>query len=160
MKLFHIFLLSLIFTLFLTCTNEAPPAEQSNEKDKEVITAVSDARAEAFNNSDAAGIAEHFTVDAILMAPGVPAMEGREAVRDYYQSIFDEYETDLDSYYEEIKIDGDLAYGRGVANVTLIPKNGTESSSSTSKYLNILQRQPDGTWKTTHDIWNSTDTSD
>ena len=160
MRLFHIFLLSLIFTLFFTCTNEAPPAEENIEKDKEMITAVSDARAEAFNNSDAAGIAEHFTEDAILMAPGVPAMEGREAVRNYYQSIFDEYETELDSYYEEIKIDGDLAYGRGVAKVTLITTNGTESSSSTSKYLNILQRQPDGTWKTTHDIWNSNDTSD
>ncbi|NBC65458.1 MAG: SgcJ/EcaC family oxidoreductase [Bacteroidetes bacterium] len=150
----------MIFTLFFNCTNEAPPAEQNIEKHKEMITAVSDARAEAFNNSDAAGIAEHFTEDAILMAPGVPAMEGREAVRNYYQSIFDEYETELVSYYEEIKIDGDLAYGRGVAKVTLIPTNGTESSSSTSKYLNILQRQPDGTWKTTHDIWNSNDTSD
>ncbi|NBC03051.1 MAG: SgcJ/EcaC family oxidoreductase [Bacteroidetes bacterium] len=160
MKLFHIFVLSLIFTLFLSCTNETPPAEQSTEKDKEMITAVSNDRAEAFNNSDAAGIAEHFTEDAILMAPGVPAMEGREAVRNYYQSIFDQYETELDSYYEEIKIDGDLAYGRGVAKVTLIPKNGTESSSSTSKYLNILQRQPDGTWKTTHDIWNSNDAFD
>jgi len=160
MKLFHIFVLSLIFTLFLSCTNETPPVEQSIEKDKEMITAVSNDRAEAFNNSDAAGIAEHFTEDAILMAPGVPAMEGREAVRNYYQSIFDQYETELDSYYEEIKIDGDLAYGRGVAKVTLIPKNGTESSSSTSKYLNILQRQPDGTWKTTHDIWNSNDAFD
>lgn len=160
MKLFHILFLPLIFTLFLTCTNETPPTEQSIEKDKEMITAVSDARAEAFNNSDAAGIAEHFTEDAILMAPGVPAMEGREAVRDYYQSIFDEYETELDSYYEEIKIDGDLAYGRGVATVRLVPKNGAESMESTSKYLNILQRQPDGTWKTTHDIWNSSDTPD
>ena len=27
--------------------------------------------------------------------------------------------------------------------------------TSTSKYLNILERQADGTWKTTHDIWNA-----
>jgi ketosteroid isomerase-like protein len=25
---------------------------------------------------------------------------------------------------------------------------------STAKYLNILEKQSDGTWKTTHDIWN------
>jgi len=25
---------------------------------------------------------------------------------------------------------------------------------SISKYLNILERQPDASWKTTHDIWN------
>lgn len=157
MKLFQ-FLLLFIFLLLLTCTNKKKSDIQSIEHDKKTITAISNARAEAFNNSDAAGIAEYFTEHAILMAPGAPAMEGREAVRDYYQSIFDEYEPELDSYYEEIKIDGDLSYGRGVATVRLVPKNGTESMESTSKYLNILQRQPDGTWKTTHDIWNSNDT--
>lgn len=160
MTLLRLLLLPLVFMLFLTCTKENQSGEQSIQQDKEAITAVSNARAEAFNHSDAAGIAEHFTEDAILMAPGVPATKGREAVRDYYQSIFDEYEPELESSYVEIKIDGDLAYGRGVAKVTLTQKNGTESSVSTSKYLNILQRQPDGSWKTTHDIWNSNETSD
>jgi uncharacterized protein (TIGR02246 family) len=159
MKLIYTPLFSLIGMLFISCANEEPTGLQSIQEDKDTITAVSNARAEAFNNSDAAGIAEHFTEDAILMAPGVPATEGREAVRAYYQSIFDEYETELDSYYEEIKIDGDLAYGRGVAKVRLVPKNGSETMESTSKYLNILQRQPDGTWKTTHDIWNANEPS-
>lgn len=115
---------------------------------------MSSARAEAFNQSDAGEIASHFTEDAILMAPGVEAMTGREAVRDYYQSIFDEYAPELESRYVEIKVEGDLAYGRGIATVTLTAIDGSETTVSTSKYLNILQRQPDGTWKTTHDIWN------
>lgn len=159
MKLHHILLLPLTSMLFFSCQSEKPSEQPSIQQDKEAITAVSNARAKAFNNSDAAGIAEHFTEDAILMAPGIPAMEGRESVRDYYQSIFDDYEPELESRYVEIKIDGDLAYGRGIAKVILIPKDDTESSEATSKYLNILQRQPDGTWKTTHDIWNSNDTS-
>jgi ketosteroid isomerase-like protein len=29
---------------------------------------------------------------------------------------------------------------------------------STAKYLNILKKQADGSWKTTHDIWNSNET--
>lgn len=159
MKLIYTLLLSLTGMLFLSCISEEPSVEQPVQSDKELITAVSNARAEAFNNSDASGIAEYFTEDAILMAPGVPATEGREAVRDYYQSIFDEYEPELESYYEEVKIDGDLAYGRGEAIVKLVPKNGEEPFTSTSKYLNILQRQPDGTWKTIHDIWNANEPS-
>ena len=146
--------------LFLQqCAQESSTSSQTTEQDREAITAMSSARAEAFNQSDAAAIAVHFTEDAVLMAPGVEAMTGREAVRDYYQSIFDQYEPELESRYLEIKVEGDLAYGRGIATVTLKPVGGSETTVSTSKYMNILQRQPDGTWKTTHDIWNGNEST-
>ena len=93
------------------------------------------------------------------MAPGKPASVGREAVRAYYQAIFDEYKPELDSHYEEVEVSGDLAYGRGEATVRLTPRKGGASTVATAKYLNILQRQSDGTWKTTHDIWNSNKTT-
>ena len=35
----------------------------------------------------------------------------------YYQRIFDECETRLKSYYDEVKVSGPLAYGRGFAEV-------------------------------------------
>lgn len=122
--------------------------------DKEAINSMSESRAKAFNEGDAKRIASFFTEDAVLMAPGETPMIGPAAVEAYYQSIFDQYETKLNSYYNEVKVDGDLGYGRGTAEVTLIPKNGDTSLISVSKYLNILQRQPNGEWKTTHDIWN------
>ena len=126
----------------------------SEEKDITAITAVSKARAEAFNQGNAAGIAVHFTEDAQLMAPDQPALKGKAAVQSYYQHIFDEYETRLKSYYEEVKVSGPLAYGRGFAEVALIPKQGGQALTSTAKYINIMKREADGTWKTTHDIWN------
>jgi len=129
------------------------------EQDIAAIEAMSKARAVAFNEGNAADIALHFTDDAILMAPGQPASQGKEAVRAYYQSIFDTYQTSLTSYYEEVKVEGDLAYGRGFAEVILKPRAGGEPIASTAKYLNILQRQPDGSWKTTHDIWNGNETA-
>jgi len=116
---------------------------------------VSAERARAFNNSNASGIARHFTNDAILMAPDTPAQTGRKAVEEYYQSIFDEFEPQLESRYVEIDLSGDLAYGRGIAKVTLISKTSGDTLTSTAKYVNILKRQSDGSWKTTHDIWNS-----
>lgn len=130
-------------------------ADTSNAQDVAAIEAVSKARAKAFNQGNAAGIAIHFTDDAVLMAPDKPATTGRTAVETYYQSIFDEFTTQLKSGYDEVELDGDLAYGRGFAEVTLTPKTGGEPVTSTAKYVNILKRQPDGSWKTTHDIWNS-----
>lgn len=132
-----------------------PASAPSSADAVQRIERVSAARAEAFNNSDAAGIAVHFTEDAVLMAPNRPATTGRAAVAAYYQSIFDAYEPTLSSHYEQVEVSGDLAYGRGIAEVTLTPKDGGAPITSTSKYVNILERQEDGTWKTTHDIWNA-----
>lgn len=119
------------------------------------IKAMSDARAEAFRKGKAEDIAIHFTEDGVLMAPGAKATKGRAAVRAYYQKIFDEYDADLVSGYETVDVDANLAYGQGFAKVTLRPRAGGPRTESTAKYINILKRQPDGTWKTTHDIWNA-----
>ena len=120
----------------------------------EEIRRISAARARAFNEGDAEGIARHFSNSCHLMAPGGKTKTGPTQVRAYYQSIFDRYDTELESGYEEVKIDGDLAYGRGFAKVRLKDKSTGEVTVSTAKYLNILERQSDGSWKTTHDIWN------
>ena len=143
----------------ISCINPDIMAQSATKNDKEAITAVSKARAKAFNEGNAKEIARYFTEDAILMAPGKPASVGREAVKAYYQAIFDEYKPELDSHYEEVEVSGDLAYGRGEAIVRLTPRNGGIPTVATAKYLNILRRQSDGTWKTTHDIWNSNETA-
>lgn len=130
------------------------PGVDTTAADKAAIAAMSNARAHAFAEGDAAGIAIHFTDDAYLMAPDTPTRQGRAAVEAYYQSIFDEYLTGLESHYDEVDVSGSLAYGRGFATVTLTPKAGGQPQTTTAKYLNILKKQPDGTWKTTHDIWN------
>lgn len=149
-QLYSSFLLS-IAVITVSCKEKETA---STEKDKAAITAVSAARAKAFNKGDAGGIAVHFTDDAKLMAPGKPAATGKAAVQQYYQSIFDEYATRLESHYEEVEVSGNMAYGRGFAKVILFPKKGGDSLVSTAKYLNILRKQSNGIWKTTHDIWN------
>ena len=143
-----------VATLIFLTVNCKTRMAASTDHEKKLITEISKARAKAFNEGNAAGIAIHFTEDAFLMAPGKPAAKGRAAVQAYYKAIFDEYTTELESHYEDVEVSGNLAYGRGFAKVTLIPKKGGAPLVSTAKYLNILKKQPDGIWKTTHDIWN------
>lgn len=147
----------LISVLTLIGCAGSSPAARDRDADVAAIKAMSDARAEAFRRGDAATIASHFTEEGVLMPPGSPATSGREAVRAYYQKIFVDYEAGLESGYVAVDVDGDLAYGQGFAKVTLRPRQGGAETNSTAKYLNIVKRQPDGSWKTTHDIWNSND---
>ena len=62
---FHHYLLIII--LFSGCS---PAENNNNDQDIKAITAMSKARALAFNQKNAAEIASHFTEDGILMAPG------------------------------------------------------------------------------------------
>lgn len=134
-------------------------AQKENDRDKMLITEVSNARAKAFNEMNANEIAKYFTSDGVLMAPGAQASIGQKAVASYYQGIFDEFDVVLKSYYVEVEVSGNVAYGRGEAIVHATSKIDGQESVSKSKYLNILKRQNDGSWKTTHDIWNSNDST-
>jgi uncharacterized protein (TIGR02246 family) len=155
-KIFHMWklfgILTVLMILFYQGCNT--PTEQDDASAIAAIKSMSAARAKAFNDGNAAEIASHFTEDGVLMAPGSAATFGRAAVEKYYSAIFDRYATVLESGYEEVKVSGDLAYGRGFAKVKLIPHGGGDTLTSTAKYVNILQRQPNGSWLTTHDIWN------
>lgn len=130
------------------------PIEEDSARDVEAIKTLSASRAKAFNEQNADVIANAFTETGVLMAPGTKSTTGREAVRRYYQDIFDQYQTFLESGYEEVKVSGDLAYGVGFAKVRLVPRGSTDTLVSSAKYVNLLRRQDDGTWLTTHDIWN------
>lgn len=70
-------------------------------------------------------------------------------MRKYYQNIFDQYKAFLESCYKEVKVSGHLGYGVGIAKVKLVPGAGGDTLVSTAKYINILQRQSDGSWSTT-----------
>ncbi len=137
----------------LACCSKPPAEDKAN--DIASIKALSAARAKAFNDRDAGVIANAFTERGLLMAPDMKSMTGRDAVRGYYQGIFDQYQTFLESGYEDVNVSGDLGYGVGYARVKLVPFTGGDTLVSTAKYINILQRQADGSWLTTHDIWNA-----
>ncbi len=92
--------------LLVSCGQNNSPTV---ENEKKAITEISNARAKAFNEGNAAAIAIHFTTDAVLMAPDKPAVRGRESVESYYQAIFDSFNTALESHYEEVEVSGGLA---------------------------------------------------
>lgn len=148
--------LLVVTTLLIWGLTGCEPRTTPDESDDiSKIEALSASRAKAFNEGNANDIALAFTETGLLMAPGTKSTIGREAVRKYYQGIFDQYKTFLESGYDEVKVSGDLGYGVGFAKVKLVPHSGGDTLVSTAKYINLLRRQDDGSWLTTHDIWNA-----
>jgi uncharacterized protein (TIGR02246 family) len=152
-----------VFTIILVmagCTRHDSGSATHNHSDSayqadiDAITLISNERAEAFRQGDAQGISIHFATDGMIIPPGSPVKTGREAIEAYYQEIFDNFDRELNSYYEEVLVSGRMAVGRGVAVVTVVSREDGTTTTSTSRYINVLKKQEDNTWITTHDIWN------
>jgi len=117
---------------------------------KKALEAFDAAYNEAFDRGDAAGCAAFFTDDVLLMAPDQPMMRGKEAFEEAYRSRMEKnsggtHGNRLIEYGE----DGKLAYQVGTFAIS--GTNPTEQG----KFLNVLKRQADGTWKVAITMFNS-----
>jgi ketosteroid isomerase-like protein len=55
---------------------------------------------------------------------------------------------------EEVRVAGDWAFSRGTYAFTVIPKAEGEIEKGDGKYLSILEKQDDGSWKLARDCFN------
>lgn len=105
---------------------------------------------EAFNRGDADGCAAFFTDDVVFLPPGEPMTRGKQAFLDSYRSRIKRNEGGTHSNaLVDFGVEGDLAYEIGTFAIadTDPPEQG--------KFVNILKRQPDGSWKVAITIFNS-----
>ena len=98
---------------------------------------------------------DSFTDDAIVMAPGEPALISKVAIRQWHEPYFGQYDLHEETDEREVEVAGDWAYIRAHWTWTLVPKAGGEAMESTGNSIWILRRQPDGSWKIARAIWNS-----
>lgn len=116
---------------------------------KKVLDDFDAAYNEAFDRGDAAGCAAFFTEDVLLMEPGEPMTRGRKAFEDAYRSRMEASTGGTHSNaLVEYGVDGDLAYQVGTFAIS-----GSDSPEQ-GKFVNVLKRQADGTWKVAVSIFN------
>ncbi len=88
--------------------------------------------------------------DAIMLPPNQAPLNGRAAIEAFLSSFppFSDYQLEV----AEILGDGDLAYERGSASMTL-SASGPTSTKWRINYLIIWRRQPSGCWKVAREIF-------
>lgn len=108
----------------------------------------------AMNAGDYEIIAGFFTEDAIRMEADVPAQVGREAILTAVRSNMEENTIESKSVTEEIRLAGDWAVVWGTYEETARPKAGGEPVHTTGKWMEIHEKQADGSWKISRSIGN------
>jgi uncharacterized protein (TIGR02246 family) len=97
-----------------------------------------------------------WTEEGIQLPPGEPPVVGKEAIRARNKAaLTDIFDISMSITNEEVVVGGEWSVARGVYTATLTPKAGGDNVLVDGKYLTLLQRQADGSWKIYRDIFNS-----
>ena len=95
--------------------------------------------------------------DGIQMPPGAPGRVGKAEIRRGMQPLFDLFDTSkMAIHTEEVRILGERAYSHGTYESEMAPKGGGETKNHSGTFLDILEKQIDGSWKIAIDCRNLT----
>ena len=143
MKKYLISLIVLVLLVGTTCQDKI-----DIEADIEAIKITHAEFDAAINAGDLDSWMSFYTDDAVRMSPNFPAFIGKNAIRDVYQSFFEQNALEGGGLIEEVIVCGDWAFIRGTATYTITPKaSGEPIREYLGKWVAFNKRQPDGSWK-------------
>jgi ketosteroid isomerase-like protein len=130
----------------------SPNAIGLSEEDEAIIREASRKYVETTLARDFDAWIELTTADAVFMPPNRARSEGRDDVF----AMANEFPetTNLAVTPTEIQGCGDLAFVRGIFSYTVVPP-GMDPVSDRGNYIEIWQKQTNGSWLILRDIWNS-----
>jgi uncharacterized protein (TIGR02246 family) len=139
------------------CAPAASPAPpDTTAEDTAAINTLRDAWARAYNAGDAAALAAFYADNAIRMDNEAPTAVGRSAIQQAIAAqVAEAPGTTITLTSEEMQLMGDHAFDRGMFSATVTPAGGGAAMTSSGRYLVLLHKQADGSWKLTHTIDNT-----
>lgn len=98
---------------------------------------------------DATAVANRYTEDAKVIAPGSPMASGRQAIAAFWQNSIDSGIKDVTLSTTDVESASDLAYEAGILRIV-----ANDGAVTEARYV-VVWRRVDGHWMLHRDIWNS-----
>ena len=148
--------LLLILGLALTACSDSKESMQAEVSASQVeLGQMNRDFAAALNAKDAKAAAALYTEDAVLIPPGEAIVRGREAIEEYWRGAIESGGVrDVSVETMDALSSGTLGYETGRFVLTVDGPDG-EAVIDRGRYIELLRREPDGRWLSTHGIWNA-----
>ena len=109
---------------------------------------------DAVRQGDAAALAALYTDEATILPPNSDMIQGKQAIETFWSSSLQIGVKDIVLTAVDISGSGDLAYEIGKYTLIIQPE-GQEPTEEKGKYVVVLKKTADSSWKLHVDIWNS-----
>jgi ketosteroid isomerase-like protein len=108
-------------------------------------------------SGDVEMIVSMFADDAVVMPPNDTTIFGKDEIRSWWKEYFEFFRiTSSVETEREVTVAGDQAFDRASISVTIVPKERGPRILDDIRSLTVWRQQPDGNWKISHQMWNST----
>lgn len=94
----------------------------------------------------------HYADDAVLMTPGSPAMQGKEAIRGGMQGMMKDPALTLQFKASRIDVSGGLGFTQGSYVMHMTDPKSHKVMEEHGSYVTTYRKQADGSWKVMADI--------
>ena len=110
----------------------------------------------ASEGRDVERMISYWTEDAVVLPPGLPAVAGKTALRQYVESSMQipGFKISWTSTDVTISPDGQLAYMFSRKAITMNSPDGKPNTTE-GRAITIWRKEPDGEWRCAVDIWNA-----
>ena len=132
-----------------------PPPPDTTAEDTAAINALRDAWVAAYNAGDADAVANLYAENAVDLPMNEPTVTGRAGIRASVAARMAMGKGTATVTSEELRLMGTAATDRGTFSVSIVPAAGGEAMTQGGRYLVVLQKQADGSWKLVAGMDNS-----
>ena len=109
---------------------------------------------ENFNNGDATAATEDYAVDAIVLPPNAPEVEGKDAIIKLWQSFIDLGKATVKLSTVNTDVFGNIAVNHQTYQFEATMEDG-QVIKDNGKSIVVYKEQKDGSWLIIYDMWNS-----
>ena len=127
-----------------------PVAAQERHAEIEAINA---AWNHAYHQGNTSALADLYTEDAVLVPPSDKMISGLAEVEKFWRTLIWSGVTARETKVARVETTGDTAFTTGTWEGTGPSRDGTWTAYR-GNFVRVLERQPDGTWKTRLHSWN------
>ena len=96
-----------------------------------------------------------YSDDAVVMPPNMDRVTTKEAIRKIWKDLLTDAKLSWKATKVEVAKSGDIAFISGTYEVTMNEVVSGKPVNDHGKYLEVWEKQTDGSWKCGADIWNS-----
>jgi ketosteroid isomerase-like protein len=142
-------------SLVLLVVGCGQPQRPTYEEDLAAITEFNARYLGSINDEDIATLSSLTTEGHVILIPNREPIVGKAANDAANRGAFERFTFDETWTPVETVIDGDLAFQRGTFTTIATPRGDGERLEVSGSFMRIYQRQPNGEWRMTRDMFNS-----
>jgi ketosteroid isomerase-like protein len=133
----------------------AGPAEDMDAAAK-ALAKLDDDWSKAAGARDVERVASFYAEDTVAYPPNEPVAVGRAAAKKVWAASFADptFSISWKTTHSEVSRSGELGFTSGTFEDSFKGPDG-KMVNEKGKYLCVWRLQKDGTWKATHDMWNT-----